>query len=112
MKEQTSYHFWNLRKVSLFYSYFAYVDMEEYYADSLFIKHEVKVRFMREYLNPDSPYIVIFCKVRKRDSQRFLDALAQLPNKMLLCGHLDYQSFCIELSKKMKSEIKTRREGA
>ena len=45
----------------------------------------------------DYPYVFVICKVRKRDTGKFLEALAKLPNKMLLCGHPDYIDFCHEL---------------
>lgn len=41
--------------------------------------------------------MIIFCKVRKKDSERFLDALSELPNKMLICGHPDYEEYCDDI---------------
>ena len=37
-----------LRRLSLLYSYFAYIDTSDYHADKLFIKHEVSIKFMQE----------------------------------------------------------------
>lgn len=79
-----------LEKFSLLYSYFAFMDTPQYLADQLFIKHQVRVHFMEEYGKPGSQYLVIFCKVLKKDESRFLAALKKLPNKMLLLGHADY----------------------
>ena len=70
------------------------IDVPEYLADSLFIQEQVRVDFGSEYGKRGSPYIMIFCKVRKRDEGRFLQALDNLGNKMLLMGYTDYREFC------------------
>ena len=67
--------------------------------DQLFIKHQVRVGFGPEFVCPDAPYRVIMCKCRKRDVDAFLAAIRELPNKMLLCGHPDYLTFCEDLKK-------------
>lgn len=38
-----------LSRFSLFYDYFAFLDVEPYAADQLFIQHQVTVHFVREY---------------------------------------------------------------
>lgn len=51
---------------SLFYDYFMFFDTTPYLADQLFIRHEVRVWFDSEYAKEGSPYLAIFCHVRKR----------------------------------------------
>lgn len=92
----------HLERFSLRYLYYAIIDTADYYADQLFIRHQVTVRFGNEFAHPDAPYLIIMCKVRKKDRRRFLDALAELPNKMLLCGHTDYLAFCEQFYEKME----------
>ncbi len=88
-------HFYqHIDRLSLFYSYFAFLDTDAYLADQLFIKHQVRVHFCEEYVRGDSPYRVIFCHVRKRDRARFQAALEELPKKMMLLGHTDYLDVC------------------
>lgn len=82
----------------------------EYYADQLFIEHKVKVRFGREYRHHDYPYVIIFCKVRKSDRDRFLAALGGINRKMLLCGYPSYEEFCRTFIAKMASGAKALRE--
>lgn len=94
---------WPLHKLSLFNSYYAIIDTEDYLADQLFINKKVRVWFGAEYICPDAPYRVIFCKCRKRNAEAFQDAMAGLPRKMLLCGHTDYVKFCEELRNKMEA---------
>lgn len=104
---------WRLEKLSLFYNYYAFIDTPHYLADNLFIKHEVTVHFMQEYHHPEMEYIVILCKCRKRDSERFCAALEELPNKMLICGHPDFIDFCKKAHEKAEEGIKEiRQKGA
>ena len=95
-------NYFSLERFSLMYDHYAIIDVPEYYADQLFIKHQVTVRFGNEYKHPDEPYVIIFCKVRKCDRSRFLAALAELPNKMILCGYPRYDEFCKEFISKME----------
>lgn len=88
---------WHLRRFSLLYEHFAFIDTADYLADSLFIKHEVTVAFGPEYIKEGIHYNIIFCRCRKRDVPRFLKALEELPKKMMICGYADYPQFCKEL---------------
>lgn len=60
-------NYFTLEQFSLLYDHYAFIDVPEYYADQLFLQHKVTVRFGNEFQHPDQPYVVIFCKVRKRD---------------------------------------------
>ena len=80
-----------IQKFSLRYSYFMFFDTKSYLADQLFIRHKVRVWFGDEYGKEGSPYVGIFCHVRKRDVPEFLAALEDLKRSMLICGHTDYE---------------------
>lgn len=92
----------HIDQFSLLYDHYLFVDAPEYYADQLFIKHQVTVRFGSEYESHDEPYVIIFCRVRKRDKERFLAALDELPNKMILCGYYGYDGFCETFIRRME----------
>lgn len=94
---------WTLERFSLRYNHFAIIDTDDYLADSLFVRHKVRVWFSTEFGKDDSPYRVIMCKCRKKDTPKFLDAIKELPNKMLLCGYRDYLTFCAELKNKLET---------
>lgn len=94
MKKQELANGLALSHFSLGYHYFVFIDTPDYLADGLFVKHEVPVHFLKEYAKEGSPYLIIFCKCRKRDTSKFLTALKELPDKMLLCGYTDYIEFC------------------
>ena len=94
MDGHTVKNYITLEQHSRLYESYAFVDVPEYFADQLFIQHQVTVRFEREFKHPRHPYVVIFCKVRKKDRESFIAALRDLPNKMILFGHVDYEQFC------------------
>lgn len=90
-------HCYALGDFSLFFRRFAFVDTEDSLAAPLFAEQGVRLHSVRWYQHEGWPYIFVACKVRKQDTGKFLEALAKLPNKMLLCGHPDYIDFCHEL---------------
>ena len=88
-----------IRKPSLRYDYFLFFDTPEYLADQLFIKQKARVWFNQEYAKEGSPFLAIFCRVKKKDSAKFLAALDALKNKMILCGYPEYEA---EVQKMMR----------
>lgn len=97
-----------LSKFSLLYSYYAFLDTEEYLADALFIRHEVRVHFLSEYEKQGSPYRMILCRIRRKDADRVTAALEELPRKMLLCGYTDYFERCKEIWSELDMTRKRR----
>ena len=73
---------------------YMYIDHKDYLADSLLTQNHVSVRFGSEFSRDNSPYRIIICKVRKKDTAEFEKSMESLRNKMLLFGHSDYMEFC------------------
>lgn len=65
----------------LFKANYAFFDVPEYYADNLFIQHKVKVDFLKEFQNGENPYIVIFCKIKKKDTKEFEKVMGELEKR-------------------------------
>lgn len=78
-------------------SRYIYVDTQDYLADRLFVQARLRVRYSGEFARKGSPYVIISCKVRKKDEGRFIKMLEKLPDRMLLMGHTDYMEYCREL---------------
>ncbi len=76
------------------YRRYIYVDCKNYLADDLFIKNKITVNFEGDFTKDDSDYIFIYCKVKKKDHDKFIETLGELKNKMLIMGYSDYESFC------------------
>lgn len=81
-----------IRKFSLFSYHYAILDTKEYLAGQLFASRQVKVRFGKEYEKGDLR--IIFCKVRKKDEGRFLEALGEMYDKASLWNYRDYEDAC------------------
>ena len=92
-----SVNYMKMRRWPLWQCCYVIVDVPEYLADGLFIQEQVRVSFGKEYSRKGSPYVLIFCRVRKKDEDRFLRALGRLEQKMLLMGYTDYSEFCSRL---------------
>ena len=79
-----------IEKFSLRYKYYVYFDVVPYVADHLFIDRKVRVWYDAEYTSPNRDYNTIFCHVLKKDVPAFLDALEELKQRAVVCGHPNY----------------------
>ena len=86
-----------IEKKSLLYNYYAYIDTEDFLADSIFIQEKLRVFFGKTGRKQDSQYVVVLCKVCKWDAEKFVRAIEKLHNKMLLLGHKECLNFFAEL---------------
>lgn len=107
---ELSEYCWELDDRRLLKKFFVHVDAAGYLADQLFIRHKVTVNFGPEFERPGSDYIIIVCSVRKKDRQQFLEALKELPGKMLLFGYTDYKAYCRSI-KKLFDENEKKKSG-
>ena len=90
-------------------STYLYADTPNYNADSLFYRYKIPVKFSEEYVNKSEKYIIISCKVRRKYRDAIKKALEELPNKMALLGHNDYEEFCEGLFTKLKERAASRK---
>ena len=74
----------------------AYIDTTGYLADRIFIENKVRVKFCGDYKHREKNYVVVICKVKKKDVPMFLQALKELKNRAILMGNTDYETFCKE----------------
>ena len=61
---------------------YMYIDHKDYLADSLLAQNHVSVRLGNEFSRDDSPYRIILCKVRKKDTAEFEKSMESLRNKI------------------------------
>lgn len=91
-------NYWKMSNVSIFTVPYAYVDHSSYLADSLLVQRKVRIKYEKEMVKENSSYCIIFCKVWKRDVQKFEEALEELKDKMLLLGYRTYSEECKEIA--------------
>ncbi len=89
-------NWFNLTVSPALYCRYAYIDLEDHLAESLFERQHVSVKYEQEFVNPINSYRLVICRVLPWHREGFLKALSQLPNKMNLLGFNDYQDFCRE----------------
>ena len=81
---------------------YAYMDLDRYLADDIFLEKEIEVKFLREMARGASPYRIVICKIKREDGEAFEEALKLLEDKILLLGHSDYLAVCAELEKQLE----------
>ena len=96
MEKTEQKNWFNLTVSPALYCRYAYIDLEDHLAESLFERQRVSVKYEQEFMNPVNPYRLVVCRVLPWHREGFLKALSQLPNKMNLLGFNDYQDFCRE----------------
>ena len=104
-------NYWRMRDFSIFSVPYAYVDHSSYQADQLFVQNKVRMKFKGEYAKAESPYRIVFCKVIKKDAERFEEALDKLKSKMLLLGYRDYPDICSEIANMIEDGMKAGEKG-
>lgn len=90
------------------YNNFVYIDTTGFLADRIFAQNEIKVKFCGDYFHREKNYVVVFCKVKKKDVSVFLQSMAELANRAILMGNTDYESFCKEQFERFISDIQKK----
>ena len=79
------------------WEHYVYLDTEELLLKSLVLRHMIHVKVECVMEKENEEYRLIALKVLKKDEPKFLRAMEELKGKMLLFGHLDYESHGKEL---------------
>lgn len=86
-----------LRCLSPFHYRYIFVDTKDYASIRLFADADIGVSHVKEMMKRGSPYRLIVCYIRKKDLDKFQNALEKLRNNVLLMGYRDYDKVCGEL---------------
>lgn len=93
-----SEYYQRIQKLSMMWRYYAYVDTPNHAADFCMRTNGVStVHFLKEMVKDESDYIIVFCKISKRENNEFLAAMKSLPERMKQIGHPDYCKEAAEL---------------
>lgn len=90
------------------YINFVYIDTTGFLADRIFAQNEIKVKFCGDYFHREKKYVVVMCKVKKKDAPVFLRSMEDLINRAIIMGNTDYESFCKEQFKRFTSDIQKK----
>ena len=83
---------------------YMYIDHQNYQADAIFKQDGIHIHFGKEFVQKNSKYCIVLCKVRRKDSEKFEKALEKLANKMLLLGYADYPNACSDIMELLNQE--------
>ena len=86
-----------LENKALFSKYYMYLDSTECVADRIFVNNKIKVKFIQDFKRSNTKYIIVLCKVNKKQCKDFESVMEKLKNNLLLCGHNDYLKVCEEV---------------
>lgn len=90
------------------YNNFVYIDTTGFLADRIFAQNEIRVKFCGDYFHKEKKYVVVMCKVKKKDVSVFLQSMAELKNRAILMGNTDYEPFCKEQFARFISDIQKK----
>ena len=96
---------------SPFSAEFFYFDVPDYKADDIFLEKGLYPRFFEEMSKDDSEYVLIRCRVKRRDRHKFVEAMNELARKMLLTGYPDYLDHAKEIWEQLDEAIQNE-EGS
>ena len=105
-------NYYRLDHFSFFSDLYMYIDTRDHLADPIFIRHMLPVRFIKHLSKEGTPYQIILCKAPKGRRNDFLSCMEALTRKMLLCGHTDYCSFCMDIQDQISGFLRSKQSGA
>ena len=83
-----------LKSISPFHHRFMYIDTEEHISVRLFASLGIRMRRAKVMCRPGSPFHLIACYIRKRDTEKFIGALSRLRDNAMILGYRDYEKMC------------------
>ena len=93
---------------SFFFFFFMYIDSKYYFADDLFIKNKIKVKYLEDFTYITDPrYKIMLVKVKDSKSYLFVKSMEELKDIMIDRGYDDYEDVCGKvLDNDMKKRVK------
>lgn len=85
-----------------FFSHYVYADLKDYVADQIFLDNDLRhIRFREEFQKTinEEEYVIVFCRIRTKDIDKFKKCMDQLQKKIRVCGYLGYEEVCDQLEK-------------
>lgn len=89
---------------------YLYLDTDEVLLQSLLRRHMIHVKLEGIMERENESYRLVALKVLKKDEQKFLQAMEELKGKMLLFGHLDYESHGGDLLEETRGILRQQAE--
>ena len=89
------------------WEHYVYPDTDEPQLISLLARRKVRhVKCETVMKSEKTEYLLLHMKVLKKEEKQFLQALEDLKDKMLICGHRDYEAASGEIISELKDVIR------
>ena len=88
------------------WEHYVFLDTDDILAESLMNRHMVRREIEGVFGMDNEEYRMISVKVWKKDELRFLQSMEELKGKMLLFGHMDYESHGGEMMEKTRESLR------
>lgn len=88
------------RNFNPFRYFYIYIDAKSYMADDIFVNEGLtSIRFKRHFTsNKYTDFNVVFCTIKKKDKDKFIECMDKLQDKIVICGlSASYNKLCSEL---------------
>ena len=74
---------------------YAFFDVHDHPESPRILKQKnIRAKIVKTMTKKDSPYMIIVCRIPKKQSETFLEAINELERDLLLKGYSDYSDFC------------------
>ena len=83
-----------LKKFSPFFYSYVFLDTDKHMGSEMFQRYKMKVRFHSVYVKENNPYRYVFCKIKKKDEERFIKALGELEKNAMILQYEEYPKYC------------------
>lgn len=109
MEGREGWNYFRVNGLSLISNRYLYFDRDQC-SFSLLHRRNVHMKIKGVLTHQKENYVVVDCRVRKKDASAFEAAMKELPNKMLICGYSDYGAFCNQIADKFR-ELEQGKDG-
>lgn len=97
-------NFIKVRSMNPFRLNYIYLDVSEYLADRIFVRHELPVKFFdQEFRREGSDVRFVYCSIRKKNRAEFEKCMEELCDAAALMGYTDYTAACEGLDRMLNA---------
>lgn len=87
-----------IRSYHPFRRQYMYLDLPEYLADRIFIRHKLKVKFHRgEHHSPTGQLVFVRCSIHRKNRKVFEECMKELADTAAMAGCREYAQICRQL---------------
>ena len=87
-----------IRSWSPFHFRVIIIDTKEYVSTRILTNYGIRPWNIKRMSNSSTPFRLVECSIRKKDVEKFIEALEGIRNSILVMGYRDYDQMCDKLN--------------